>query len=388
MADVFNMRALECCMLRGGTSKGIFFGAGVLPPAGAQRDAEILKIMGSPDIRQIDGLGGAERQTSKIAIIESSTRPGHDIDYLFAQIDPRTGHIEWRRNCGNLAAAAAIYPIIKHMVDVDPRADRMRITIHQANTGRTLLAQVPLRRGFPAVEGNYSIGGVPGTGARIDLDYSDFAGSALGQGVLPTGNTVDRIVLDDGTPLEVTIIDFANLHAFVRHEHVDKPGPRVVEAMVADESLTARLSSVTERVREYVQQKTSARNAAQANSALPMIYLVSAPTDYVTTNGETLQQDGYNIRSFSFANGILSKAHTASGSLALAVAHKIPGSVVAQVGAANTAEGNPVVLIGHPGGVLDASARVEHAESGTTVLEVSMGRTARLLFDGRVFIRD
>ena len=117
------MRALECSLLRGGTSKGVFFGAGILPPPGAERDAWILRVLGSPDLRQIDGLGGADRLTSKIAIVEASTREDCDVDYLFAQVDPRHAEVDWQRNCGNLAAAAAVYALNRGLAAAGVDAD-------------------------------------------------------------------------------------------------------------------------------------------------------------------------------------------------------------------------------------------------------------------------
>src|SRR5215470_8928294 len=184
------MRGIECTILRGGSSKGIYIERGALPPPGDLRDRLILDIFGSPDVRQIDGLGGADKLTSKVAVMGPPTRSDCDIDYLFGQVGTVIPRVDWTSNCGNLSAGAALYAVHKRYVALD--GDAVQIAIHQVNTGRRLRATVPLQNGEAVVKGDFAIGGVPGTGPRIDLDFGDFGGGAMNKGVLPTGNSVDR----------------------------------------------------------------------------------------------------------------------------------------------------------------------------------------------------
>ncbi|MEJ2804022.1 hypothetical protein EC845_0008 [Comamonas sp. BIGb0124] len=379
------MRALECSLLRGGTSKGVFFGAGILPPPGAERDAWILRVLGSPDLRQIDGLGGADRLTSKIAIVEASTREDCDVDYLFAQVDPRHAEVDWQRNCGNLAAAAAVYALNRGLAAAGVDADVATVRIHQVNTGRRVVARVPLASGQPAVHGDYALGGVPGTGARIDLDFRDFAASALGRGVLPTRRVTDTLQLTGGLALNVTLLDFANLHAFVRLvDLLPHAAEHTVDTLGADTVLLGRLAEVHAAVRQRIEQ--TGNETASRPTADPILYLLAPASDYVTLNGEKVLHTGYDLRSFSFANGRFSKAHPVSGALALAVATQVKDSVVHRLCGPAMPVHDRDFRIGHPGGLLDVGAKVDDTGEQPHVLEASLARTARLLFDGRAYI--
>jgi hypothetical protein len=184
------MTTVPAKIIRGGSSKGIYLDVRDLPVPGPERDALILKVFGSPDQRQIDGLGGADKLTSKVAVMGPPTRDDCHVDYHFGQVNTQLPRVDWAANCGNLSAGAALWGALTGMCEIE--GDVARVNVHQVNTGRRLVTTVPLSGGFPAVEGDFRIGGVPGTGPRIDVDFGDFAGSALGGHVLPTGNPVDR----------------------------------------------------------------------------------------------------------------------------------------------------------------------------------------------------
>src|SRR6266480_8135156 len=184
------MNGIACTILRGGSSKGIYIERDALPPPGKERDCQILDLFGSPDVRQIDGLGGADKLTSKVAVMGKPTRADCDIDYLFGQVGTVVPRIDWTSNCGNLSAGAALYAVHKTYVALN--GEVANVAIHQVNTGRKLRASVPLQNGSAAPKGDFAIGGVPGTGPRIDLDFGDFGGGAMKQGILPTSNPVDK----------------------------------------------------------------------------------------------------------------------------------------------------------------------------------------------------
>jgi Uncharacterized protein conserved in bacteria len=209
ISDAFNMRAVSARIIRGGSSKGIYLCREDLPPAGSELDEVVLKIFGSPDRRQIDGLGGADKLTSKVAVMGPPTRADCHIDYLFGQVNTELPRVDWAANCGNLSAGAALHGALDGACEVVDGV--ARVDIHQVNTGRKLVAFVPLENGAPAVDGSFAIGGVPGTGARIDLDFGDFAGSALGGAVLPTAKPIDRFVIPGVGGIDVSVVDMANL---------------------------------------------------------------------------------------------------------------------------------------------------------------------------------
>lgn len=191
------MEALRCAIVRGGTSKGVFIMRNELPADPALRDKAILAIYGSPDLRQIDGLGGADTLTSKLAIIGPPTREGADVDCTFGQVSITDPFVDYGGNCGNISSAVGPFAI--DMGLVEPVEPVTTVRIHMTNTGRILTAQVPVRNGKAAVEGDFAIDGVPGTGARITLDWSDVVGGITGR-LLPTGSPKDVIeALADST---------------------------------------------------------------------------------------------------------------------------------------------------------------------------------------------
>jgi len=182
-----NQELIRCTIMRGGTSKGIFLHRNDLPQDPVLRDKVIMRIFGAPDPREIDGIAGAELLTSKLALIGPSTRPDCDVDYLFGQVSMVEPMIDYKSNCGNVSSAVGPFAIDEGMVDaVEPIT---KVRIHQVNTGKVIIAEVPVKDGRAVVEGKHRIDGVPGTGAKIILDWADAAGSLTGK-LLPTGKVV------------------------------------------------------------------------------------------------------------------------------------------------------------------------------------------------------
>ena len=183
-------KRIRCVVMRGGTSRALFVMRGELPAQPELRDRVILRMYGSPDVRQIDGMGGADPLTSKLAIIGPPTHKDADVDYTFAQASIDEPFVDHSGNCGNISSAVGPFAIDEGLVD--PAEPTTTVRIHQTNTNCILVAEVPVVNGKAAVEGSYHIDGVPGTGARIELDFSDTAGAVTGH-ILPTGNPLDRL---------------------------------------------------------------------------------------------------------------------------------------------------------------------------------------------------
>lgn len=387
LTTAFNMRAVPARIIRGGSSKGIYLQRETLPPEGTGRDALILRIFGSPDRRQIDGLGGADKLTSKVAVMGPPTRPDCDIDYHFGQVNTELPRVDWRANCGNLSAGAALYGAL--IGAGRNEGERMVVNIHQVNTGRRLVAHVPMFGGLPAVEGDFAIGGVPGTGARVDVDFGDFAGSALGGAVLPTGNPVDRIEVPGIGPLEVSIVDTANFLIFVRAADIGMDTAASIYDMQADTALVARLEAVRKAVSAHVGFITGPHADEELRvSTNPLIFAVAPPRDYRATNAIDLRAADYDLFSRSLARFEFSKAYPGSGAAGTAVAAGIPGSLVHEAaGDIGQARGIYDLRVGHPGGVLQVAAEVASGAGGLTVRKALIGRTARLLMDGTAYIR-
>lgn len=200
------MRGIPCTMMRGGTSKGPFFRAADLPDDPAVRDRVLLALMGSPDMRQIDGMGGAHPLTSKVAVVGPSTRPDADVDYLFLQVVVSEPRVDTSQNCGNMLAGVGPFAIERGLAAA--QSDVTRVRIHMVNTNSVAIASVQTPAKQIAYEGDARIDGVPGTAAPVVIDFLDIAGSSCGK-LLPTGHSVDTVegvrvtCIDNGMPVVV-----------------------------------------------------------------------------------------------------------------------------------------------------------------------------------------
>jgi 2-methylaconitate cis-trans-isomerase PrpF len=382
-------RTLPCLIIRGGSSKGVFVPVEELPPPGEERNRIILSLYGSPDLRQIDGLGGADKLTSKVAIMGPPTRKDCAIDYLFGQVNIALPRIDWTSNCGNISAGAAVYAAYRGLGE--PVEGGVRIAIHQVNTGRRLMATVPMEDGLPAFRGDFAIGGVPGTGARIDLDFADFAACILGKGVLPTGRAVDRFDIPGLGNLEVSIIDMANLHFFVRAEDVGLDNVRDVVGLQNDPEVVSRLEKIRGTVAREIGFITGPNAAEELLVRMnPLLYVVGPPRDYTAMNGKKIAGDTYDLFTRSITRAAFSKAYPASGSVGTTVACGISGTIpfAAASGGPRRAGCPFKVRLGHPGGMMEVDAEIagDRIEQ-LSVRSVVVGRTGRVLMEGKAFIK-
>jgi len=205
---------VRCTIMRGGTSKAVFMRMADVPSEPVARDRFLLALFGSPDQRQIDGLGGADPLTSKFAMIGPPTRADADIDYTFAQIGIEEAYVSYEIVCGNISSATGVYAIEEGLVPAVEPVTTVRV--HNTNTHSILIIKVPVKDGAPVVEGDFAIDGVPGTGAEVALDYSNTSGGATGK-LLPTGNVRDTVQVPSlGCSIEVSIVDIGTLCVYFR----------------------------------------------------------------------------------------------------------------------------------------------------------------------------
>lgn len=380
---------IPCLIVRGGSSKGVFFERDDLPPPGPERDRVVLAVYGSPDNRQIDGLGGADKLTSKTAVLGPPTRDDCDIDYLFGQVMIDSPDVEWESMCGNISAGAAVYAVYKGYVEA--KGDVARVAIHQVNTNRRLVASVPVIDGLPATEGDFVMGGVPGSGARIDLDFADFAGCILHRGILPTGNPMDEFDVPGLGCIELSIIDMGNFCIFVRDVDVGLDHEQDIITCQGDQKIIQRL----EAIRKVVAAEMGYITGPYADRELklrmaPLLFAVGPPRPYHTLNGELIEADQYDLFSRSITRGVYSKTHPGSGSVGTGVSAGIEGTITAEM----AGSGTPVLgtkydlRVGHPGGTLTVEACLKESPAGEIQAEHAvLGRTARILMEGAALLR-
>jgi 4-oxalomesaconate tautomerase len=346
---------VRCMWMRGGTSKGAFFLAEDLPQDPAARDAFLLRVMGSPDPRQIDGMGGADPLTSKVAIVSKSAREGVDIDYLFLQVFVDQPIVTDSQNCGNMLAGVGPFAIERGLVT--PVGDETRVAIFMENTGQVAVATVQTPDGIVTYAGDAAISGVPGTAAPIPLAFRDTAGSSCGA-LLPTGNGTDTIdgvactLIDNGMPCVVLAASDVGITGYEDRDTLD-----------SDQAMKARVEAIR-------LQAGPMMNLGQvAGQSVPKMMLVAAPRA-----GGAITVRSLIPHRVHASIGVL-------GAVSVATACLIEGSPAAVLAA--VPEGATKTLaVEHPSGVTECVVTVD--EKGRPV-EAGMLRTARKLFDGVVF---
>jgi 4-oxalomesaconate tautomerase len=348
---------IPCLLMRGGTSKGAYFLASDLPEQQALRDRVLLAAMGSPDARQIDGIGGGDSLTSKVAIIKPSARADADVDYLFAQVLVDAPRVDYGQNCGNILAGVGPFAIERGLVAV--QGDVTPVRIFMENTGQIAIAHVPTPKGAVSYAGEARIDGVPGYAAPLIVEFEDVAGSSCGA-LLPTGNAVDVF---EG--VEVTCVDNGMPVVLIRAGDLGLSGYESPEQLDANAPLKARI----EKIRLQAGPRMHLGDVSQRN--VPKMCLV-APA-----------QAGGALSTRTF---IPHRCHTSIGvfgAVSVAVACLIEGSVPA--GLARIPAGDVKQLsVEHPTGEFTVELRLQDGE----LVGCGLMRTARLLFDGNVCVPD
>ncbi len=371
--------SIPCTVMRRGTSKALCFLDSDLPVHAQQRMEMLLRAFGSPDIRQVDGMGGADPLTSKTAIIRPSNLPGVDVDYTFGQVSITEPFVDMAGNCGNISSAVGPYAIDKGFVKTLEPVTTVRI--FNTNTKKMILAEVPVRDGKVVTEGTYQINGVPGTGAEIKLHFIDPGGAITGK-LLPTGNVVDKITMENGKTVDVSIVDAGNLAGFVRAEQIGLRGDELPAEIESRADILATLEEIRARISERVGMCANWREAYQRYRTNPKIAFVSAPAAYRTLQGRQVSADSYDVMARVMAMGRMHKAFALTVAMPTAAASRIPGSIVQTVCRQSTAN----VRIGHPSGIMSLGITASGERENFRLEEVVFGRTARKLMDGRVFL--
>ena len=371
---------IRAAIIRGGTSKGVFLHADDLPSDQATRNQVILSIFGSPDPRQINGLGGADPLTSKVAIIARSKRSYADVDYTVGYVGIDNDIVDYEGNCGNISQAVGLFAIDEGLVL--PTEPVTEVRIFNTNTNKLMVAEVPVQGGNAAEEGDFAIHGVPGSGARIVVNFIDAAGSRTGH-LLPTGNVVDKVRLQDGSTVAVSLVDAAAPAVFVLASDVGLSGSEMPE----DCERNPRILAVMEEIRvSAAMMMRLATTPDTVSPAVPKVAIVAPAVTYETTAGETILDSDYHLLARTLALGVMHKAYAVTGGICLSVAALIDGTVVNHV-TTPVVGGTDEVRIGHPSGVSTYVVQIERTDSGTFELKkTAVAGTARRIMDGYVYV--
>ena len=345
-------------LMRGGTSKGAFFLGEDLPDDVGERDDLLLRIMGSPDSRQIDGVGGAHPLTTKVAVVSPSERDDADLDYLFLQVSVDRPEVSDKQNCGNMLAAVGPFAVERGLITAGD--GRQSVRIMMKNTGRVAVSTFTVEEGRPVYAGDVEIAGVPGSAAGIVIEFEDIAGSSTGS-LLPTGRALDEV---DG--VEATLIDNGMPVVVLRAADLGVTGYEPCEDLEANKGLKEKLEAIRLAAAPMM-------NLGDVTTAtVPKLTMVSPPR-----NGGAINTRTFIPHRCHQAIGVL-------GAVSVATAALLPGS--AAEGLAKITPGSDIVRLEHPTGSFDATVRIG-AGTDPEVLGAGIVRTARKLMDGTVFPR-
>jgi len=352
-------RKIPCVLMRGGTSRGPYFLASDLPGDEGRRDEVLLKVMGSPHPLQIDGLGGANTLTSKVAIVSRSKRPGADVDYLFAQVSVTDAFVDTKPNCGNMLAGVGPFAIEAGLVA--PHNGETLVRIYNVNTETLIEAVVQTPGGSVEYAGDTRIDGVAEAAAPIKLTFLDAYGSVTGK-LLPTGEVVDRI-----QGVDVSCVDMAMPVIIMAAEAFGKTGAETAATLDADRDMMKKI----EAIRLEAGRRMGLGDVSKL--VVPKPVLASRPSA------------GEGVRSRYFTPHACHQAHAVTGALAVGTACALTGSVASRYVKPASFRGG-VLRIEHPTGAIEVDLEVEEVAGVRNVKRAALVRTARRIFEGSVLV--
>ena len=374
--------------MRGGTSKGVFFRLEDLPEAaqvpGPARDALLMRVIGSPDPygKHTDGMGGATSSTSKCVIISKSSRPDHDVDYLYGQVSIDTAFVDWSGNCGNLSTAVGPFAIANGFIDRGrlPENGSFAVRVWQANIGKTIVCHVPIVDGQVQETGDFELDGVTFPAAEIVLEFMDPSDDGDGGAMFPTGNVVDTLEVPGVGTLQATMISAGIPTVFVNAGDIGYAGTELQPAINEDPAALQKLESI--RVAGALRMGLiHSPEEAATRQHTPKVAFVAPPADYVASSGKAIAAADIDLNVRAMSMGKLHHAMMGTCAVAIATAAAVPGTLV------NLAAGGgrrDAVRFGHPSGTLRVGAEGCGDDGRWTVTKAVMSRSARVLMEGAV----
>ena len=372
------MKKYPCVYMRGGTSKAVFFHEKDLPEDKSLWDDIFLKVMGTPDVKQIDGMGGTVSSTSKIAIIAPSNKPGVDVEYTFRQVDIVIPRVDGSANCGNISSAVGPFAIDEGLVPAVEPITVVRVL--NTNTNKIIEEHVRVEDGHAMVHGDEVIQGVPGTGSRIDMYFEDPAGSKTGK-LFPTGQKKEVFDVPGYGPAEVTVLDCSNPMVFIKASDLGIKGSELTEL-----NQNKDVMEHIERIRGMAAVKCGFvenwEDARTKSTSAPKVSIVSAPQDYINMDGNEVKADTMDLCCRAISVGALHKAYPMTVAVGTGAAARISGTIVNEI--VKPAPDQDIIRLGHASGVTEVDVKMD----GEKVVKGGVTRTARRIMDGWVYVRD
>lgn len=375
------MRSFKTVFMRGGTSKGCMFLREDLP-AREEWDDIFVQVMGSPDPKQIDGMGGCVSSNNKIVVANKSQRPGVDIDYIVGQSIVGQSKIDYKSNCGNMTAAAAPFAVEIGLVE---HLTEPTTTVHMfnLNTDKYIDVEVPVKNGQFNNEGICAIAGVDGTAGELKVNFLNPAGSKTGK-LFPTGKAKEMLTLPDGE-IEATILDVSNPIVLVRAADIGLTGRELPAQIDADKVVSDKLEAIRGAACVKMGFAKDLKDATENSPAVPKVGFVAAPVDFIDISGKAVEAGDMDICARVISVFKCHKACPLTSASAISVAAAIPGTLVNEL----AQSGAEAVRIGHPSGVMTMFPYLDDTRKPLNEIQVSgvaVQRTARRIMDGTVYI--
>jgi 2-methylaconitate cis-trans-isomerase PrpF len=373
---------IRAIFMRGGTSRAVMFRREDLPDDRALWDRIFLGVIGSPDPngRQLDGMGGGVSSLSKVCVIGPPTRADADVDYTFVQLSPRNALVDYSGNCGNMSSAVGPFAVDEGIVEAS--GTEAVIRIHNTNTKKIIVSRFPIDDGKAAVDGDFVLPGVAGSGAPIRLDFLDPGGAGTGA-LLPTGDVLDRIATAGWGEIDASMIDAANPCVFVAAQSLGMSGVEMPDELEANPEFLDRMEQIRVAASLRMGIAETPVDAARKPS-IPKVAMVAAPRLSRTLSGDTLAADASDVIVRMISIGQPHRAVPLTGAMCLAVAARLDGSVVHR--AARNPDGDSI-RIAQPSGVTVVGAGVRRSGDSWVADHATVYRTARRLMDGTVYLR-
>ena len=367
---------LKCVYMRGGTSKAVFFHKKDLPEDVAIWPKLFMKVMGTPDSKQIDGMGGAAQITSKIAVVAPSEQPDCDVDYTFFQVGIEEPIVADNLNCGNISCAVGPFAVDEGLVTAEEPVTVVRV--YNTNTRKVIEEHIPVKSGKALTKGVASIMGVPGTGAGMDIFFEKPGGAATGK-LFPTGNVLDILEPEGYPSVEATLIDCSNPVMILASKNLGLKGSEI-EPFLSDKELLTHIESIRSAAAVKFGFVEQAKDATEQSLAAPKVAVISRPHDYKGSDGNMILKEDMDICSRIISVGAFHKTHPITSGIAIAAAASIPGTVAWNLIGENW--DHKTLKIGHPYGILP----IKIVMDGDTVAKAGTIRTARRIMDGYIYI--
>jgi 2-methylaconitate cis-trans-isomerase PrpF len=374
-------RWIKATYYRGGTSKGVFFQKKDLPTEDQKELGKIfLKVIGSPDTnkRQLNGMGGGVSSVSKCVIISPSDRNDADVDYNFIQLAIDKPVAEWDNNCGNLSGAVGPYAVQEGIVK--PKEGQNTIRIYQMNTDKIIHSTFEVKNGKPIIDGDYSIAGVEGSGAKVRLDYIEPGGSGTGK-LLPTGNVIDELDIEGFGKINVSIIDAATPLIYILAEDLGLTGTETPEELDNQKDKLSLIEKIRQKSAHIIGLSKSIVDAPLGN---PRIGIVTSPKDYSSLGNKRINSNDQDITTRMFSMGKTHKAIMGTAGVNIGVAAAIEGTIPNKI---KRKDSNSLELrVGHPSGLTTSGAIIEIKDGKPHAKSAIFFRTFRPLMRGEVLV--